>query len=101
MCLLPSGSYRQENSGEGCYSVSPGLDRGPDGLVRVGREADPVTAEVQHIQFAVGIMAPDGCAEGVILCIMECSSTVCRGHGSSSEQRGYTGVEPGDGVEPV
>jgi len=57
--LLPSGSYRQESSGKGWDSVGPGLDRGADSLVRVGREGDPGTAEGQHIQFAIGVMTPE------------------------------------------
>ena len=48
---------------EGRDGVRPGLDRCPDCLIRVGREGDPVTAEVQHVEFAVGIVAPEGCTE--------------------------------------
>ncbi|MDD1695672.1 MAG: hypothetical protein LUQ54_02130, partial [Methanoregula sp.] len=60
----PPGLIVQASLSEGCDSVCPGLDRGPYCLIRVGRQADPVTAEVQHIQLAVGVMAADGCAEG-------------------------------------
>ncbi|HUU75699.1 MAG TPA: hypothetical protein VMW63_06370, partial [Methanoregulaceae archaeon] len=65
------------SSGEGWDAVCPGLNGGADCLIRVGREGDPGTAEVQIVEFAIGIVTPERCAEGVILCIVECCASVC------------------------
>jgi hypothetical protein len=86
---------------KGRDAVRPGLDRGTDGLIRVGREADPVTAEVHHEQFTVGIMTPEGCRESIILCIMESGTGMCGADSRSGKQRGHPGIKPGEGVEPV
>jgi len=45
---------------EGCDSVRPGLDLGPDCVVRVGLERNPVAGEREVVQFTVGVVAPEG-----------------------------------------
>ena len=71
------------------------------GLIRIGGEGDLVTAEVQHVEFAVGIVAPEGGTEIIIRGIVDGGTGMCRGDCCGCQQRGYPGAEPGEGVEPV
>ena len=111
--LIPSGFDKSKTDvfsrltalrftlGECCDSVRPGLDLGPDRVVRVGLERDPVTAEREVIQLAVWVVAPEGCTEGLGLGVPHCGPAVCCGEGGACEQCSGPGVEPGDGVEPA
>ena len=84
---------------EGCDSVRPGLDLGPDRFVRVGLERNPVTGEREVVQLAVRVMAPEGRAEGLVLGVPHCGPAVCRCKVGACEQCSGPGSEPCDGVE--
>ena len=99
--LLPSGSFRQAGLGESCHSVRPGLDIRPDCIILVRGDGDPVAAEVHHVELAVRIVAPEGCAECIAPNIMDHGAAVGRGNRSGSEQCSHASVETGKRVELV
>ena len=99
--LLPSGSFRQAGLGESCHSVRPGLHIRADCIILVGGDGDPVAAEVHHVELAVRVVAPEGCAEGIAPDIMDHSAAVGRGDRSGGKQRSHASVETGKRVELV
>ena len=71
-------------SRESCLRVSPALNLGPDCIVRVGRDGDPVAAEVHVVDLTIRVVAPECRAEGLGLGVpyrgpAMCSRKACVG----------------------
>ena len=80
--------------------VLPGLNIRPDCVIRVRGDGDPVAAEVHH-EFAVRVVALQGCREGILPEIVDHGATVCRADRSGCKDRSHTGIELCQGVELV
>lgn len=89
------------NSSEFRYGVGPGLDSGMDGFIRLRGDGDPAPAKRHLVQFAVRVVAPEGCTEGFLLDIPGRSATVGRCESCTCKKHCCTGIEPGDGVELI
>jgi len=88
-------------SREGCLRVSPGLNLGPDCIVRVGRDGDPVAAEVHVVDLTIRVVAPE-CRGIELALVVACRlAAVGSSYAGVCEDRSDAGVEPGEGVVPV
>ena len=76
---------------KGRDTVCPCLDLGPDRVVRVGLERDPVAGERDVIQLAIRVVTPEGRTEGLSLGVPHCGPAVCCGEGGACEQRSGPG----------
>ena len=97
----PPGLFVKTVLGESCHSVRPGLNIRPDCVIRVRGDGDPVAAEVHHVELAVRVVAPQGCAEGILPEIVDHGAAVCRADRSGSKQCSHAGIELCQGVELV
>jgi len=61
---------------EGCEPVCPGPGFYEDCIVRVGRDADPVAAEVDEVYLAVCVAAPEGRGVRVLVRVVDGCSGV-------------------------
>lgn len=86
---------------EGRLGVGPDLDLGPDCFVRVGGDDDPVPAEVEVVQLAVGVVALEGRRVGFTVGVPCRAPAVCGVQGGCCEEGLDAGVEPGDAGVPV